>query len=274
MADPVETADLGTASETAVEDIVAESATDADIGGSNGDTSDTADGETEIAATAHTDTVKYSRFKSVNDRRIAAEQKAAVLEAQLAALQPKTEQPKPKGLRERLKQGFQAAPADMSPLEQFQYYGLQAVEQHMPELLDQWFEGKFGTKPEAAAATLAHSAVFTRENIVRQFTEAATSHGLDPKNEGLRVAVGALMDTGKFRTFADAMDAFKPQAAPKPAPQHRRVNGGTEIESVDVTGLSRVSSLPRNAKEAGALAAKGKAAPHESVSDILKAFAK
>lgn len=273
MADPVEEADLGTAEE-ATEVETAESV--------EAETEDSVDAETEDAdgddSGAETDAqgkgvVKYSRFRNVNERRKAAEERVAELQAEVARLRPKDEKPQPKGLRERLKQDFKPAPSDLPVLDQMQFYGLQVMEQHFPELMEQWFEAKFGTKPEAAAATLAHSAVSTREQIVKQFTEAAEAHGLDPRDETLRSAVGVLLDTGRFRTFAEAMDVF---GASKVKPQQKRpINGkGAESESVDITGLVRARNSILTKEQAMALAAKGQRVEHVSVVDILKSASK
>jgi len=274
LADPVEEAGLGTAEDPS-EDIAAdpveveadESAED-EAGDADGD------GEEVEAEASGKDVVRYSRFKSVNDRRKAAEAKAAALEAEVARLRPKEDKPQPKGIKERLKADYKPAPADLSALEQMQYYGVQALEQHLPEMLDQWFETKFGTKPEAAAATLAHSAVSTREQIIRQFTEAAESHGLNPKDDGLRSAVGVLMDTGKFKTFNEALDVFK-AAGVKVQQKTKPVNGkGAEVEGVDLSGLVRVRNPIITTEQAMSLAAKGQRVEQRSVTEILRSALK
>lgn len=266
--DPVETAEEGTATETS-EETAAESTEVVETEDSDSIPADDAEGDDSEGVSAKSD-VKYSRFRSVNERRKAAELENIQLKARLSALEPKPIEVKPPTTRDRLKKTLTPAPADMTALEQMEYYALGTLEQH-PEILDEWFEKKFGMKPDAAAATLSHATVSTREQIISQFNEAAASHGLDPKNENLRSAVGALMDTGKFRSFGEAMDAFKP-ANPIQKTVAKTINGkGQEVESLDLTGLSRVRAMPRNAQDAMKLAAAGKRIEAVSVTDILRA---
>lgn len=235
-----------------------------DSAGGNGESEDDAEGHEAAGKT----NVPYSRFKSVNDRRKAAEAAVAELQAQLAAQSQKAEA-KPLTTADRLKKGLKAAPADMSALEQMEFYNLETMEQHLPEMFDRIFEAKFGMKPEAAAAVLGHSSVTTREQIVQQFEAAAGARGLDPKNPKLQDAVGRLMDSKQFKNFGEAMDVFvKPKTngiIPK-----KSTGKGAETDGLDVGGLSRVKALPKTAKEAGILAAQGKSIEHVSVSDILR----
>ena len=269
MADePETTVDAGTtteedATETTEEAEVTE--TPADDSADGDDDGSEADAAAQEAAGKTN--VPYSRFKNVNERRKAAEARTAELEARLAALTPK-EEVKPVAPKDRLK-GLKAAPMDMSPIEQMEFYGLQALEAH-PEILDQWFERKFGVKPEAAAATLAHSTVSTRDQIRSQFETACAARGLNSKDPNLQAIVGSAMDTGKFKSFGEAMDVFVKPKTNGTSPK-KVVGKGAESEGVDVGGLSRVRVLPKNAKEAGVLAAKGQAIEHVSVTDILKA---
>lgn len=235
---------------------------------------DSADGDTGAAddagagqAAAGDSNVPYSRFKQVNERRKAAEARTAELEAKLAALAPK-EPPKPVSARDKLKRSLTPAPADMTPLEQMEHYALETIEQH-PEILDAWFERKFGMPADQAAATLAHTTTTTRETIVAQFEKACGDRGLDPKNPAVQDAVGRMMDSKKFKSFGEAMDVFVKPKTNGTAP--RQVAKGAESQGVVVDGLSRVRILPKTAKEAGVLAAQGKAIEHVSVSDILKA---
>ena len=273
MADKPEIApETGTGTEEIAETVeVPEEPTapDADasaVGGPEEDHDD--DGESHAASKT---SVPYDRFRAINERRKAAESKAAELQAKLSALEtPKAEQPKTVETRSKLKSNLKSAPADLTALQQMEFYGLETMEEHLPALLDAWFEKKFGMASNQAAATMQHATISTRQRIVSEFNEAAKTHGLDPKSETLRSAVGALMDTGKFQSFADAMDAFKPATVPKPPV--KMVNGkGAEIDSVDLTGLSRVRAFPKNAQEAMALAAAGKKVEPVSVTDILRA---
>ena len=235
---------------------------------------DSADGEEESTEDSGTDqetkgetNVPYSRFKSVNERRKAAEAKLAEVEAKLAAATPK-EGPKPPSPKDKLKRGLKPAPADMTALEQMEYYALETLEQH-PEILDAWFERKFGMPADQAAATLAHTTTTTRETIVAQFEKACSERGLDPKNPAVQDAVGRMMDSKNYKTFGEAMDVFvKPKTNGNPP---RKIVKGAETSGVDVVGLSRVRVLPKTAREAGILAAQGKSIEHVSVSDILKA---
>ncbi len=272
--DPVEPAEEGTAETTPEGDTAEpiEAATDDSAEGQDEDAEGEApEGEEPVHAKSD---VKYSRFRSVNERRKAAEAEVAKLQAQVAALQPKVEEPAPKGTAERLKNVLKPAPANMTALQQMEFYTLEALQSHLPEMLDQWFEKNMGLKPDAAAATLQHATVSSRQSIVQQFEEAAKTHGLDPRDQGLRDAVGSLMDTGRYRTFADAMDTFRPKTALKPPPGKVNGRGASEIETLDLTGLPRVNVLPKNAKEAHTLAAAGKRIATLSVTDILNATQK
>lgn len=273
--DPVEAAEEGAASEVA-EETPAEQ-TDPPVQEETGDESiedaDGSDPGDETGAHAKSD-VKYSRFRSVNERRKAAEAEVQRLKGQLEALAPKPEPVAAKTTKDRLKNILKPAPADMPPLQQMEYYTLEAMQEHLPELLDSWFEAKMGMKPDAVAATIQHNTVATREQILTQFNDAAKTHGLDPTDETLKTAVGALMDTGKFRTFDEAMNAFRPKIA-QSTNKVRRVNGkGAETGTLDVAGLSRVTRDILSKDEAMALAAKGVRVEQKSVTDILRAASK
>jgi hypothetical protein len=250
-----------TTEEPTVTDTPADDSADGDEDGT--------EAEPESHETKGETNVPYSRFKSVNERRKAAEARAAELEAKLAAATPK-EEPKPVSPRDRLKRTLTPAPADMTPLEQMEHYALQTIELH-PEILDSWFESKFGMPADQAAATLAHTTTTTRETIVAQFEKACGDRGLDPKNPAVQDAVGRMMDSKKYKSFGEAMDVFVKPKTNGTAP--RKVVKGAETQCVDVVGLSRVRVLPKTAKEAGVLAAQGKSIEHVSVSDILKASA-
>jgi len=272
MAEP----EIAPATGTGTEETVVETPEETPITGTPAD--DSADGEDEVleadAAEVEAGTktnVPYSRFKSVNERRKAAEARTAELEAKLAALTPK-EEAKPTQPKDKLKRTLTPAPADMTPLEQMEYYGLQTLETH-PEIFDAWFEKTFGIPADQAAATLAHATTTTRETIVAQFEKACEDRGLDPKNPSVQDAVGRLMDSKKYRNFGEAMDVF---VKPKPsAPiQKKPATKGAESEGLALGGFSRVAVLPKTAKEAGILAAQGKAIEHVSVSDILRASMK
>jgi len=266
--EPETTADAGTANEETVTETTEETPViDTPADDSADDDSEDSEGEVTAQGVKGETNVPYSRFKNVNERRKAAELKASELEAKLQKYEG------PKGPvaatpKERIK-GLKAAPVDMTPIEQMEWYGVQALEAH-PEILDQWFERKFGVKPEAAAATLAHSTVSTRDQIRSQFEAACAARGLNSKDPNLQAIVGSAMDTGKFKSFGEAMDVFVKPKTNGTSPK-KVVGKGAESEGVDVGGLSRVRVLPKNAKEAGVLAAKGQAIEHVSVTDILKA---
>ena len=268
MGEPVETPESGTgetaSTETAENTPITETSADDSAAGDTDDSGETAGGATETAGTQ----IPYDRFKKVNEQRKAAEAKAAELQARIDELTPK---PKVEA-KDKLKRSLKQAPADMTPLEQMEFYGLSTLEEH-PEVLDAWFERKFGMSPEAAAATLAHTTTTSRATILGQFEKACNDRGLDPRNPSVQEAVGRLMDSKKFNSFGEAMDVFvKPKTNGTVAP--RKVGKGAESESVAVEGLSRVRILPRTAQEAHALAAKGQAIEHESVTNVLAAFDK
>jgi len=254
-------ATVETTEETSVTETPADDSADGDEDATEGD--DTAQ---ETKGDAH---VPYARFKTVNERRKAAEAKAAELEAKLAALIPKEEK-KQVSPKEKLK-GLKPAPSDMPPLEQFEHYALETLEAH-PEILDAWFERKFGMAPDLAASTLVHSTKTTQAAIRQQFESACSERGLDPRNPTLQHMVGTAMDSGRAKSFAEAMDVFaKPKQKTNGTTQKPTATKGAESNGVDVDGLSRVRVLPRTAREASLLAAQGKAIEHVSVSDILKA---
>jgi len=263
--DPVETAEEGTATETA-EDVAAET-TETEEVETESATDDDAEGDDEAAASTETD-VKYSRFRSVNERRKAAEQENRDLKAQLAALQPKKEEPAPLTTVDRLKRSLKPAPKDLDTLGQLEYYGLETLEQHADEVIGAWFEKKFGMKPEQAGATLSHATVSTREHIRSQFEQAAKAHGYDPTDKQVQTLVGLAMDSGQFKTFGEAMDAMRPKTAKTEA---RRVNGkGAESDSVDLTGLSRVRAMPLTKEDAARITKSGKRIENVSVTEILR----
>jgi len=267
---PVEEAEAGTAEEAA-EDAAAESI-DTDEAGADSATDDDAEGEDSAAGASTPSDVKYSRFRNVNERRKAAESEVLNLRAKLEALQPKKEEPAPRTVADRLKGTLTPAPSDLSVLKQMEYYGLATLEQHADEVIGDWFKKKFGMGVDEAGATLSHAKVSTRESIRSQYEQAAKAHGLDPSNENVQFIVGTAMDTGRFKTFAEAMDAMTPARPTKTVV--RSINGkGAETESVDITGLSRVKSLPRTKEEAMKLAASGKRIEAMSVVDILKGMA-
>lgn len=211
--------------------------------------------------------VPYSRFKSVNERRKAAETENIELKAKLAALTPK-EEAKPESPKARLK-GLQPAPADMTPLEQMEFYGLQALEKH-PEFLDKWFAAKFGMAPEQAAATLSYTTTSTQDTIRSQFEAACAERGLDSKSPAIRDAVGRMMDSNKYKNFGEAMDVFvKPRTngtKPQQKPEQKR---GPETGGVDVTGLQRSVKTILDKNEATAMAEKGVRVPQKSITEIL-----
>ena len=264
MPEPETTTDAGTVTEETATDTTEEAPiteTPADDSADGEDGESEGDGEGQ-AASGKTN-VPYDRFKSVNERRKSAELEVAALKAKLEALTPK-EPVRPEDPRAKLKK-IVAAPADFSPLEQFEYYGQQTLEKHLPEML----ERLIGMKPEAAAAVLGFSKDSSRETIKGQFEKACTDRGLNAKDANLQAIVGSAMDTGKFKTFGDAMDVFVKPKTNGTGPK-KVVGKGAESEGVDVGGLSRVRALPKNAKEAGVLAAQGKSVEHVSVTDILK----
>lgn len=269
MADEPETeAEAGTATEEAATETTEETdATDTPADDSADGDEDGSEADAAAAEAAGKTNVPYARFKSVNERRKMADAKVAELEAKLAALTPK-EEVKPVAPKDRLKRGITPAPADMTPLEQMEHYALQTLETH-PEILDAWFEKKFGMAPDAAAATLAYSKDSTQSTIRAQFEKACTERGLDPKDPNLQVMVGSAMDTKKFRTFGDAMDVFvKPKT--NGSATKRQVGKGAESDGVDVTGLTRAGRSILTKDEATALAEKGQRVPQKSVVDILR----
>lgn len=268
METPETQPDAGTGEETVVPETtsteeVTETPAD-DSADGDGSSVDAEDGGHETAGTK----VPYARFYKVNEAKktLAAENER--LKQQIAALQPK-EPARPATPADRLKRVLRPAPSDLSTLEQMELYNLDTLEAHAPELIERWFEQKFGMKPEQAAATLTHTTQTTREQIIHQFETAAKARGLDPRSSALKDAVGVLMDTGKYQSFEAAMDTFKPATpAPKPTP---RINGkGAEVDTVDLAGLSRVRALPRNAAEASKLAQEGKRIEQMSVQEILR----
>jgi hypothetical protein len=269
MPEEPETApETGTGNEEVAPEVVEDSpVTDTPADDSaDGDNDETETGTQDHEAKAESH-IPYSRFKSVNERMKAAEAKAAELEARLQALTPRVEPP-PVLPKDKLKRSLKAAPADMSPLEQMEYYALETIEQHS-EVLDNWFEKKFGMTADQAAATLAHTTTTTRETIVAQFEKACSERGLDPRNPAVQDSVGRMMDSKKFKSFGEAMDVF---VKPKTNGTVQRKNvKGPETVGVEIGGLSSVRVLPKNAKEAGILASQGKSVEHVSVSDILKA---
>jgi len=274
MADEPETApETGTGSDEAAPEATEETtatespADDSVVGGEDG-SEDHAAAQEEDAGKTH---VPYSRFKSINERRKAAEAKAAELEAKLAALTPKPE-PVVIAPKDKLKRGLRPAPADMTPLEQMEYFALETLEQH-PEVIDAWFERTFGMAPDVAAATLSYSSNATRDTIVGQFEKACGERGLDPKNPAIQDAVGRMMDSKKFKTFGEAMDVFVKPKTNGNSPV-KKVVKGAESDGVEVGGLSRVRILPRTAREAAALAAQGKSIEQLSVTDLLREMAK
>lgn len=270
MSEPVEGADLGTAEESA-EDVAADSIETDEAEAEVATDDDAVSDDSAAAASKHPDSVEYKRFRSVNERRKAAEAENATLKAQIAALQPKKEEPiaVPRSTAERIKKILAPAPKDMGTLDQLEYYGVETLRAHLPEMLDELLESRLGMKLDAAAATLSHAKDSTRQTIRSQFEQAAKAHGLDPNNENVQHIVGSAMDSGRFKTFSDAMDAMVPAKAKKE--EVRRVNGkGAEIESVDLTGLSRVKAMPMNKEDAMKLAAQNKRVETLSVVEILR----
>lgn len=214
--------------------------------------------------------VKYTRFKNVHERMKTAEAKAAELQKQLDALKPKEEPKAEPSTAERLKRHLKPAPKELPVLEQMEYYTLETIQAHLPEILESWFEGKFGMKPEAAGATLSHATVSTRDTIRKQWETAASARGLDPKSEQLREAVGNLMSSGKYSSFDEALDLFSPRK--KPAAPARITGKGAEVDSVDLTGLSKIRVLPRNKDEAMRLASENKRIEPVDITEILAAM--
>ena len=265
--DPVEEAAEGTAEETS-EESAAESIEESAGADEIADDAEGDDSEAEDEPSAKGQ-VKYSRFRSVNERRKQAEAEVAALKAQIATMSQR-EEVVSKGPSDRIKKILKPAPATMTALEQMEYYGVETMRAHMPELFDEIFEKRFGMKPDQAGATLSHATTSTRDNLLRQWEESAKAAGLDPRNQTLRNAVGAVMDSGAFSTFAEAISVFRPQAAKKVEPRKIGKNGA-EVESVDLSGLSRVKALPRTKEEAMKLAAANKRIEHASLADILRA---
>jgi hypothetical protein len=272
MPDPVEEAEQGTV-EDAAEATAAESEEIVDEAGADDEIADGADGQGEaVEDPSRSPDVKYSRFKRVHGRMKTAEEENIALKARLAVLEPKKPE-RQATAADRVKKILTRAPQDMPLLEQMEYYGVETLRNH-PELLDEWFESRFGMKPEQAGATLSHATISTAQQIRNEFKQACEAHGLDPTNEGVQNAVGVLMDSKRYKTFEEAVSVFKPRTAVKQVAPRVGGNGkGAEVETVDLTGLSRVRALPKTKEEAMELAARGKRIEHASVVDILRASA-
>ena len=271
MADePETTTDAGTVTDetptdTTDDTAVTDTSADDSAGGDDGAVDDDAASQDATGKT----NVPYSRFKNVNERRKAAELENAELKGRLAALEPKREEAKTASPKDRLK-GVTPADPTWTPAQQLEHYALETLEKH-PEIIDRRIKELFGMDPAAAAATLSYSKVSNQRTIRGEFEQACREHGLDPANEGVQNVIGGAMDTKKFRTFGEAMDAILPKTKSGTAP--KKVNGkGAESDGVDVEGLSRVKALPKDAREAGVLAAQGKQIELRSVTDILKGF--
>jgi len=265
--DPEITPDAGTGTDDTEPETTDEAEVTDTPADDSADGDDATDGDDSGHQAAAGTNVPYSRFKSVNDKRKAAEAKSAELEAKLAALSPKAEPVAPK---DRLKRALKPAPEGSTPLEAMEHYALETLETH-PEIFDQWFESKFGMPADQAAATLAHTTTTTREAIRSQFDAACGERGIDPKNPAVQDAVGRMMDSKKYRSFGEALDVFVKPKATTTTVTKKSTPKGPESSGVDVDGLSRVRILPKSAREASELAAKGQRVEHMSVSDILRA---
>lgn len=269
MSDELDTsADSGTADDTTGAEI---ETADESAGTENTETAETVADEAGAEGP-----IPYRRFHEVNEAKKAAEAELATAKAKLAALEkpaPEPEKPKPDP-KAKLKGGIPKAPDGLSAEQQFEWYVRSGLDMHVDDVMEDYFQRKFGQSPDAVAAITAQNARTTRDTIIKDYTAAAKSRGLDPENTHIKKAVGLMMDSGEFETFSAAFESLYGPAK-KATPTTRATNGhGAEIDGLDPGALSRVRSMPKTTKEAMNLAAAGKMIEQPSVTEILANFGK
>jgi len=276
MEDPETPAETGTATDDAMETTETENdgadTTPAEAENTEGDAGEGSEGGETAAAEGP---VPYARFHKVVKQRNETTERLRELEAENAQLKaataPKVE--KADDPRATLTGKLGPAPKGLTEMEAVEWYVRKGLELHLGPLLEQ----QFGMAPQAVAANVTQLAATTNEQIVAKYNEVAKSRGLDPSNRAIRHAVAAAMDSGEYRDFDAALNAiFGPRAVTKP---NKAVNGktagvGAESDGVVAAALTSAKGLPRNAAEAGRLAAAGKRVPHVSVTDIFAGFEK